>query len=59
MKIFNLAYNIGAVKYLLSYHDGEKKHKDGSDFFDGACFKNKRKLKIFIDNLKEEGYTER
>ena len=56
MKKFNLKHNVGKVKYLVSYHDGEKKHKDGSNFFDIACFKNKVKLNKFINNLLKQGY---
>ena len=57
MKRFNLKHNLGKVKYLVSYHDGEKKHKDGSDFFDIACFKNKVKLNAFINGLLKQGYS--
>jgi len=59
MKRFNLKHNVGKVKYLVSYHDGEKKHKDGSDFFDIACFKNKQKLNVFISSLVKHGYIDR
>jgi hypothetical protein len=58
MKRFNIKYNVGKVKYLVSYHDGEKKHKDGSDFFDIGCFKNKQKQIKFTNNLIKEGYIE-
>ena len=46
-----ISYNIGKVKYLVSYHDGVKKHKDGSDFWDIACFKSKKKMNDFIKTL--------
>ena len=32
---------IGRAKYSISYHDGIKKHNDGSDFWDIKIFKNK------------------
>lgn len=32
MKI-RIQYNVGKVKYLVSYSDGTKKHLDGSEFF--------------------------
>jgi len=32
---------IGRVKYSISFHDGIKKHNDGSDFWDIKIFKNK------------------
>jgi len=57
MKRFNVKYNVGKVKYLVSYHDGQKKHKDGSDFFDIATFKNKKKLEIFIKSLESVGFA--
>ena len=55
---FNIMYNVGKIKYLVSYHKGERRHKDGSDFFDIATFKNKVKLKDFIKELEKEGYIE-
>ena len=57
MKRFYLQLNVGKSKYVVSYHDGEKKHKDGSDFFDIAIFKNKKKLNVFTAKLKSEGYA--
>jgi hypothetical protein len=57
MKRFNLRHNVGKVKYLVSFHDGTKKHKDGSDFFDVACFSNKKKLTKFTNDLLRGGYT--
>lgn len=56
MKRFNLKFNVGKVKYLVSYHDGIKKHDDGGDFFDIACFKNKKKLNDFTKDLLQQGY---
>jgi hypothetical protein len=43
--------NIGEAKYIVSYHDGVKKHKDGSKFFDVRIFKNKKDLKEFTKTL--------
>jgi len=57
MKRFNLKHSVGKVKYLVSYYDGEKKHKDGSDFFDIACFKNRIKLNAFINELLKQGFV--
>lgn len=59
MKRFYVQYNVGTVKYLVNYHDGIKKHSDGSDFFDISLFNNKKKLAKFIRNLKNNGYVER
>ena len=56
MKRFNVMYNVGKVKYVVNFHDGVKKHKDGSDFFDIKCFKNKLKFNAFIKDLEKQGY---
>lgn len=58
MKRFKIRYDVGAVKYSVSFHDGEKKHRDGSDFFDLKIVKNKKELSKFVSNLKSQGYTE-
>jgi len=57
-KKYNIKYNIGKCKYLLSFHDGIQKHKDDSEFFDIRTFKNKIYLNNFIKELKTEGYIE-
>jgi len=57
-KRFNTMSNIGRAKYLVNYHDGIKKHNDGSDFFDIEIFKNKKKLNAFIVGLVNNGYIE-
>jgi hypothetical protein len=57
MKKFRMQYGIGSAKYLVSFHDGEKKHKDGSEFWDIEIFKNKKKLYAFTDDLRKNGYT--
>ena len=56
MKRFNVMYNVGKVKYLVNFHDGVKKHKDGSDFFDIECFKNKNSFMKFVKDLEKQGY---
>ena len=48
---------IGKAKYTISYHDGKKKHKDGSDFFDIQTFKNKKDLAKFVNTLHKGGYV--
>jgi len=58
MKTYYIQYNIDRCKYVVCYHDGNKKHKDGSNFFDIAIFKNKIHLSSFINNLKNQGYKE-
>ena len=57
-KRFRQLNNIGRAKYVISYHDGEKKHKDGSDFFDVDIFKNKKDLKNRREELLTQGYKE-
>lgn len=56
-KRFNVMHNVGRAKYLVNFHDGVKKHKDGSDFFDIAIFSNKKKLASLINDLLRQGYT--
>lgn len=56
MKTYNYQYGIGAAKHTVNYHDGEKKHKDGSPFNDIAIFKSIKEMKAFIGELVEQGY---
>ena len=58
MKTFYQQDNIGRVKYTINYHDGNKKHKDGSKFFDIKTFKNKKDLETFKKELIKKGYKE-
>ena len=48
MKKYNIMYGVGKAKYVVNFHDGEKKHKDGSEFYDIQIFKNMKDLKIRI-----------
>jgi hypothetical protein len=57
-KRFNEMYNVGRAKYVVSFHDGVKKHNDGSDFFDLRIFKNKKDLEAFKKELLSNGYLE-
>lgn len=56
-KRFRQKNGIGKSKYTVSYHDGEKKHKDGSDFFDIKIFKNKQELEAFKKDLLSKGFV--
>tara|TARA_B110000238_G_scaffold52849_1_gene57715 strand:- start:186 stop:509 length:324 start_codon:yes stop_codon:yes gene_type:complete len=56
MKTFNLMYNVGKAKYVINYHNGIKKHKDDSPFYDIDIFKNKKYFNSFIKKLLLEGY---
>lgn len=57
-KTFNRMFNVGRSRYVVNFHDGEKKHKDGSRFFDIEIFSNKRKFLAFIRSLLKQGYVE-
>jgi len=56
-KRFNTNYGVGKSKYVVNYHDGVKKHKDGSDFFDVQIFKNKKDLETFKKALLQKGFV--
>ena len=51
-------HNVGKVKYLINFHDGQKTHQDGSEFYDIEFFSNKRKLAQFEKQLINNGYME-
>ncbi|MFT6906999.1 MAG: hypothetical protein ACJAS1_003673 [Oleiphilaceae bacterium] len=55
-KLFSVSNNVGKAKYVVSFHDGVKVHKDKSPFFDIAIFTNKKKLSSFVCNLERDGY---
>lgn len=57
MKNYYEMFNVGRCKYLVSYHDGVKTHRDGSPFYDIAIFKNKRKKDAYIKSLIKSGYV--
>ena len=58
MKQYNIMYNIGACKYVVNFHNGIKRHDDGSSFYDIAIFKNKKKMNAFVNDLVRDGYKE-
>ena len=49
-------FGVGKAKYVVNYHDGVKKHNDGSRFYDTRLFSNKLEMNKFIKFLKKEGY---
>jgi hypothetical protein len=57
-KAFKVNPGIGSSKYSISSHDGVKKHKDGSDFYDIQIFKNKVDLEKGIKDYKSKGFIE-
>lgn len=56
MKKYYTRYGVGKAKYVVNFHDGEKKHKDGSEFYDVQIFKNIKDLKAFTNDLRTQGY---
>jgi hypothetical protein len=56
MKKYYIMYGVGKAKYVVNFHDGEKKHKDGSEFYDIRIFKNIKDLKAFTSDLRTQGY---
>lgn len=57
-KVYNTMFGVGSSKYVVNYHDGVKTHKDGSEFFDIATFKNKVDFNKFVNKLKKDGYVQ-
>lgn len=58
-KLYYIQYNVGKAKYAVNFHDGIKKHKDGSAFYDIRIFHNKKDFKKFEQHLLKTGYTYR
>jgi hypothetical protein len=58
-KEFYTNYGIGKAKYVVNFHNGIKKHKDGSSFYDIKIFNNKKDMEKFTNSLLKRGYTER
>jgi hypothetical protein len=55
-KTFFTMQNVGSAKYVVSFHDGVKTHKDGSMFYDVRIFTNKRKMEQFTRELIMNGF---
>jgi hypothetical protein len=58
-KLYYITSNVGKAKYVISFHNGIKKHKDGSDFYDIKIFNNKKRLNEFVEVLVKNGYIYR
>jgi hypothetical protein len=56
MKTLNQSFNVGSAKYIVNFHDGKKKHQDGSKFFDIRIFKNKKHKDAFVKELIKNNY---
>lgn len=55
---YNITSNIGKAKHVVNFHDGDKNHDDGSPFYDIRIFTSKRKMGLFVSQLRKAGYTE-
>lgn len=58
MKVYSKHSGIGRSKYVVMYHNGEKRHEDGSAFYDLRVFKSQEKCGEFCRELNRKGYTE-
>lgn len=56
MTVFKEQHSIGRSRYTIAYHDGIKKHRDGSEFFDLKIFSNKVELQKFKNELLSKNY---
>ena len=57
-KTFYTQENVGKAKYVVNLHDGIKKHKDGSSFFDIVIFKSKKKFNEYCKNVLKKNYKQ-
>lgn len=48
---------IGKTRHSVSFHDGVKRHADGSPFFDLRTFRTGRDKESFIRDLEIGGYN--
>ena len=55
-KVYYTMENVGSAKYLVNFHDGVQKHKDGSAFYDIRTFKSKKMMDEFVMSLHNQGY---
>lgn len=58
MSKFNVMRSVGKVRYLVSFSDGSKSRRDGSEFYDIRSFSNKLKLNKFIKSLINQGFIQ-
>lgn len=55
-KRYYVQQGIGKSKYVVNFHNGVKKHEDGSPFYDINIFRNKKSMEQFINRLSKRGY---
>lgn len=58
-KTYQVNPQIGRARHSVSFHDGVKTHRDGSEFFDIEIFRTAREKDRFVRKLQEQGYQER
>lgn len=56
MKMFNAMCGVGKAKYVVNYHDGVKRHNDGSECFDIKIFTSRKAMDAFTNELEKDGY---
>ena len=56
MRVYRLLW-MGRGRHTVSYHDGIKRHADGSPFFDFAVCKTERAQRKLVNELRRQGYT--
>lgn len=50
---YNEQSNIGTAKYVVNFHVPGNTHADGSEFYDIAIFRNKRRKDKFVAGLRK------
>ena len=56
VKLYHTTFGVGTAKYVVNFHDGIKRHNDGSRFYDIRIFSNKKEMGKFIKELEKDGY---
>ena len=56
VKLYHTTFGVGTAKYVVNFHDGIKRHNDGSRFYDIRIFTNKKEMGKFIKELEKYGY---
>ena len=51
-------HQVGKTRNIVDFHDGVKKHKDGSEFWDMRSFSRKKDMESFVKELIAQGYRE-
>lgn len=59
MKTFYTHTGVGRCRYVVSFHDGVKTHRDNSPFFDIRIFSSKLDTQKFVKELLAAGYVQK